>query len=88
MATRDIRILLFVARFQEEHGYSPSIREIGEAIGGPASTSVVSYNLGKLRRAGLMRLPLTQDACGGWMRAARVIIITEAGRAVVEAEGK
>src|SRR5262249_41241797 len=37
-----------------EHGYPPSIREIGQAVG-ISSTSVVDYNLRALERNGLIR---------------------------------
>ncbi len=44
---RHIRIMKFLMDFQEENGYSPSIREIGEKIG-VKSTSLVDYYLKQL----------------------------------------
>ncbi len=40
LSKRHKKILKFLAEFQEENGYSPSIREIGESIG-VRSTSLV-----------------------------------------------
>jgi repressor LexA len=46
-------ILRFIETFTDAHGYPPTIREIGQAIG-IASTSVVNYNLDKLEEAGYL----------------------------------
>ena len=54
LSDRQRRILEFVARYTGEHGYPPSIREIGQAVG-ISSTSVVDYNLRALERQGLIR---------------------------------
>src|SRR6266496_232493 len=54
LSERQRRILDFVARYTGEHGYPPSIREIGQAVG-ISSTSVVDYNLKALERSGLIR---------------------------------
>src|SRR5436190_16641650 len=54
MSDRQRRILDFVAKYTGEHGYPPSIREIGQAVG-ITSTSVVDYNLKALERSGLIR---------------------------------
>jgi repressor LexA len=53
----------------DQHGYAPSIRELGAALGG-RSNSIVSYWLDKLERQGHIR-----RARGG---KARAIVITEA----------
>lgn len=47
LSKRHKKILKFLAEFQEENGYSPSIREIGESIG-VRSTSLVDYYLKQL----------------------------------------
>jgi repressor LexA len=52
MGTAD-RILSFVWTWQQEHAYCPSVREILAGTG-ISSTSVVMYNLKKLRAAGLV----------------------------------
>jgi len=51
LSERQQRILEFVSEYIEENGYPPSIREIGAAAG-ISSTSVVSYNLRRLEKAG------------------------------------
>lgn len=48
------RVHEFIVAFMEENdGLSPTIREIGDATD-ISSTSVVSYHLGKLERAGVI----------------------------------
>lgn len=49
LSPRQQDILKFIGRFTAEHGYPPTIREIGEAVG-ISSTSVVNYNLNKLEK--------------------------------------
>ena len=51
LSTRQQKILAFIALFVDEHGYPPSVREIGAGIG-TDSTSVINYNLNKLVRFG------------------------------------
>lgn len=46
-------ILNFVNEFVQEHGYSPSVREIGEAVG-LRSTASVSYHLQALQAKGVL----------------------------------
>lgn len=46
-------MLDFIREFILEHGYPPTIREIGQKLG-ISSTSVVNYNLNKLKAAGLI----------------------------------
>lgn len=47
LGDRHIRIIKFLTEFQESHGYSPSIREIGKHIS-VDSTSLVDYYLDQL----------------------------------------
>ncbi len=54
LSVRQRRILNFLESFTAEHGYPPSIREIGQAAA-ITSTSVVDYNLRALEREGLIR---------------------------------
>lgn len=54
LSERQRRILDFIARFQQRHGYPPTIREIGQETG-ITSTSVVDYNLRVLERMGYLR---------------------------------
>lgn len=54
LTSRQRRMLEFIGRFIEEHGYPPSIREIQEGCQ-ISSTSVVDYNLRILERLGYIR---------------------------------
>src|SRR3954464_12726933 len=54
VSERQQRILDFVVEYTSDHGYPPSIREIGQAVG-ISSTSVVDYNLRALERSGGIR---------------------------------
>ena len=54
LSERQKRILQFIRDHQGEHGYPPTIREIGIAAG-ISSTSVVDYNLRVLQKDGLIR---------------------------------
>jgi len=49
-------ILEFVNQFVQEHGFAPSVREIGEAVG-LRSTASVSYHLQQLQAKGLLLSP-------------------------------
>lgn len=51
LSKRHELILKFLSKFQEENGYSPSIREIGQSIG-VKSTSLVDYYLKQLEDKG------------------------------------
>lgn len=51
LSDRHIRIMRFLTDFQEQHGYSPSIREIGKHIS-VDSTSLVDYYLEQLCTSG------------------------------------
>jgi repressor LexA len=49
LSLRQEKILDFIRRFANEHGFPPTIREIGEDVG-ISSTSVVNYNLNVLEK--------------------------------------
>ena len=49
LSQRQETILAFINEYMDDHGYPPSIREIGAAAG-ISSTSVVDYNLKALER--------------------------------------
>ena len=53
LSERQRNILKFMDRYVDEHGFPPTIREIGSATG-IDSTSVVNYNLNKLVQAGFL----------------------------------
>lgn len=50
------RILDYVNQFTMENGFSPTIREIGAAVG-LSSTASVSYHLSKMQEQGLLQAP-------------------------------
>ncbi|MHB1006880.1 MAG: transcriptional repressor LexA [Chloroflexota bacterium] len=51
LSARQRHILEFIGDFLEEHGYPPTVRDIGRAVA-ITSTSVVDYNLRVLEREG------------------------------------
>src|SRR5574341_1060764 len=51
---RRMRICQFIARFRDEHGYAPTVRQIGRGVG-ITSTSVVQYYILRLERAGILK---------------------------------
>jgi repressor LexA len=53
LTTRQKGILEFIGVYVRQHGYPPTIREIGEAVG-ITSTSVVNYNLNRLAERGYL----------------------------------
>ena len=54
LTTRQQEIWQFLSDYVDEHGYPPTVREIGEAVG-LASPSTVHAHLANLERAGLLR---------------------------------
>src|SRR5438132_375473 len=54
LSARQERMLEFIRDFRDEHGYPPTVREIGRAAG-ISSTSVVDYNLNVLEKGGHIR---------------------------------
>jgi repressor LexA len=54
LTNRQRRILSFIRAWVEEHGYPPSVREIGEAVG-LVSPSSVAYQLKELEKKGHLR---------------------------------
>jgi repressor LexA len=53
LTPRQREIYDFIARYSEEQGYPPTVREIGEAVG-LASPSTVHAHLANLERAGML----------------------------------
>lgn len=53
LSSRQKAILTFIRSYTNEHGYPPSIREIGQEVA-ITSTSVVNYNLNVLQRKGYL----------------------------------
>jgi repressor LexA len=54
LTTRQQEIWQFLADYVDAHGYPPTVREIGEAVG-LASPSTVHAHLANLERAGLLK---------------------------------
>src|SRR5512143_2173364 len=54
LTVRQQEIWQFLTDYVDEHGYPPTVREIGEAVG-LASPSTVHAHLANLERAGLLR---------------------------------
>ena len=54
LTKRQQEIFDFVKRYGGEHGYPPTVRDIGKAIG-LTSSSTVHAHLGNLERLGLLR---------------------------------
>ena len=54
LSIRQARMIEFIRSFRLDHGYPPTVREIGREVG-ISSTSVVDYNLNALEKAGLVR---------------------------------
>lgn len=54
LSPRQRKILAFIRDWVERHGYPPSVREIGEAVG-LVSPSSVAYQLKELERKGFLR---------------------------------
>jgi repressor LexA len=54
LTARQRRILEFIRGWVEQHGYPPSVREIGEAVG-LVSPSSVAYQLKELEKKGYLR---------------------------------
>jgi repressor LexA len=54
LTERQRQILDFLTKYADAHGYPPTVREIGEAVG-LASPSTVHAHLANLERAGLLK---------------------------------
>src|SRR5215468_12702619 len=54
LTARQQEIWQFLAEYVDAHGYPPTVREIGDAVG-LASPSTVHAHLANLERAGLLR---------------------------------
>ena len=54
LSDRQLRVLEAIREWMSEHGYPPSVREIGDAVG-LTSTSSVAYQLRVLERKGFLR---------------------------------
>jgi len=73
LTARQREIWSFLLDYSDRHGYPPTVREIGEAVG-LASPSTVHAHLANLERAGLLRRDPTKP------RALELVGRTAAGR--------
>jgi repressor LexA len=78
LSKRQSEIYDFVLNYVDEHGYPPTVREIGEAVG-LASPSTVHAHLANLERAGYLRRDPTKP---------RALEVTGRGRAPAGAAGR
>ena len=60
LTTRQQEIWQFLAEYVDGHGYPPTVREIGDAVG-LASPSTVHAHLANLERAGLLEVPFFRE---------------------------
>ncbi len=89
LSDRQRNILRYMESYVEEHGFPPTIREIGEATS-INSTSVVNYNLNKLVQAGYLDrsshvsrgLRLIADIPGGRKRSKKLGVTPRVGLGV------
>jgi SOS-response transcriptional repressor LexA len=78
---RPAEVLACVVRHVRDHGGSPTVRELCDALGmSPTSINAVVGHLRALRRKGLVELP-----AGVVARGVRVVGLADAVRAAVEA---
>ncbi len=85
-------ILDYVNQFVQENGYSPSIREIGAAVG-LRSTASVSYHLQALQEKGLLQSPGTKGRKRSLVTAARpgqipIVGVVTAGMPILAVENQ
>jgi repressor LexA len=81
LSTRQREILEFVNTHVDEHGYPPTVREIGQAVG-LTSPSTVHAHLARLETAGLIRRDPTKPRAlevieGGRIRERAAQIVVE-----------
>ena len=83
LSTRQREIYEFLTQYVDGHGYPPTVREIGDAIG-LASPSTVHAHLANLERAGYIRRdptkPRALELVGRERPAAEPALVGEAGR--------
>ena len=85
-------IIEFMDRFIRENGYSPSVREIGAAVG-LRSTASVSYHLQALQEKGLLQSPGAKGRKRSLVTGARpgqipVVGIVTAGQPILAVENQ
>jgi repressor LexA len=76
LTARQREIWSFVLEYSDRHGYPPTVREIGEAVG-LASPSTVHAHLANLERAGLLRRDPTKPRALELMGRERAVATAE-----------
>ena len=83
LTARQQEIWQFLVEYTDGHGYPPTVREIGEAVG-LASPSTVHAHLANLERAGLLKRdpskPRALDLIGHRTVAAPAPVCTETSK--------
>src|SRR4051812_12066039 len=83
LTKRQREIFDFIKRYSSEHGYPPTVRDIGRAIG-LTSSSTVHAHLANLEKVGLLRRDPTKPRAIELLdRARRAVAPTSAGLPVV-----
>jgi repressor LexA len=77
LTDRQRQILDFLTKYVDAHGYPPTVREIGEAVG-LASPSTVHAHLANLERAGLIRRDPTKPRALELRREPKAAPVVEA----------
>jgi repressor LexA len=76
VTAKQLRILDVIREFTAEHGYPPSVREIGEAVG-LSSSSTVQSHLKTLERCGMLWRDPTKPRALVPREAARALVTTD-----------
>jgi repressor LexA len=82
LTKRQQEIFDFVKRYVSEHGYPPTVRDIGKAIG-LASSSTVHAHLANLEKAGMLRRDPTKPRAIEVLKDKARDVVTPAGLPVV-----
>jgi repressor LexA len=85
LSKRQHEIFDFVVKYAEKHGYPPTVREIGEAVG-LASPSTVHAHLANLERAGYLRRDPTKPRALEVVGRGRAPMAVPAGPAPIPAQ--
>jgi repressor LexA len=80
LTARQQEIWQFLVQYVDDHGYPPTVREIGDAVG-LASPSTVHAHLANLERAGLIRRDPTKPRALELVGHRRAQVVEPTGRA-------
>ena len=79
LTDRQRQILDFLTSYVDDHGYPPTVREIGEAVG-LASPSTVHAHLANLERAGLLKRDPTKPRAIELRREPKALPVSDVHR--------